>query len=228
MIRLSGDLQIFQDILSAILVMQNEVKFFLTPEVLRASVVSLDHTAAVFITAPKELFTKFEVPANVEFGVKADELKKRLAHLDGEITLEIESEVTILSSDTKYTVPLFDVKAFDKQPKIMFDAKTTLSYVDFKKSIDKVAVVSETLGILMADGKVVFTGKGELPSDKVEVKPSTAVSEGTAKSAFQMSYASSMAKAVAPETVVIELREAGEMRLTLGNVVYLVGGRQTQ
>lgn len=228
MIRIVGDVQIFKDIVSAVLVMAPEARIIVRSEGVQINVSSIDHTAAVFITAPKELFKTYEVPTNVEFGIKADELKKRLAFLDKDVTIEVDSEVRVLSGRTRYTIPLFDVEAFRTLPKIDFASQINMKYPDFKKTVSAIGVVSETLSVETSEGKVLFSGKGELPSDKVEREPEEFIVQGAGKSAYSLSYIEKMVGAVEVESVVFQFRDKGDLQLTLGNVIYLLGGKMRQ
>lgn len=226
MIKISAKKEVFEDILSAVLVMQNEAVIKLMKDGLQCNVGSLDHTAAVFINAPRDLFDTFEVPEeSVSFGIQADEIKKRLARCGQNITLEVENDVKILSDDKRYGVALFNVESFDKHPSFNFAVKAAMPYSDLKRALGDVLVVTETVR-LNADGdKIVFSGHGDLASNNVTVSPENSYVSGTAYSFYNLQLLTRMVEAVEVEKAVLEFSENLPLRLTLGNVVYFLAAK---
>lgn len=233
LIKITAPKQVFTNLLDAVLVMQKEALVKLTPEGVICNVSSLDHTAAVFINYPKEMFTGgFEVAEAVQFGIKADDVKKRLARCGQNVTFElVDGTIKIKSDDKTYGVALFNTEGFDKHPKFTFPTKIILPRADLKRIFGDVAVVSAFIKIATKGEQVIFSGQGDLASDNVDIAPIELVDvEGPDASASYTlaTYLIPMVDAVETETATIEFGNKQPLRLTLGNVQYFLGAKANE
>jgi proliferating cell nuclear antigen len=230
MIKITAPKELFTNLLDAVLVMQKEALVKLSPEGLKCNVGSLDSIAAVFIDYPKEMFPLYQVNEVAQFGIKADDMKKRLARCGPTVTIEQVSnaEIKIISDDKAYGVALFNTQGFDKEPKFTFPSKIKIPRADLKRIFGDVEVVSEFIKISTKDETVTFSGRGDLHSDNVDVSPpELADVEGPESIASYMltRYLIPMVDAVDVETALLEFGTKQPLSLTLGNVRYFLGAK---
>jgi DNA polymerase III sliding clamp (beta) subunit (PCNA family) len=230
MIKLTAPKEMFTNLLDAVLVMQKEALVILSPEGVKCNVGSLDGIAAVFIDYPKEMFTTYEVNETVKFGLKADDVKKRLARCGSSVTIEqiSNNEIQIQSDDKKYGVALFNTQGFDKEPKFTFPTKIKLPRSDLLRILGDVAVTTQFLTLSTNGDKVTFSGRGDLASDNVNVSPpelADVEGESSLASYLLATYLIPMVSAVDVETVYLEFGTGKPLSVTLGNVKYFLGAK---
>jgi|SRR6185503_624521 len=223
MIRITGDTQIFHDITSAILVMQTEAYINVTNDGLKCSVPSLDRTAAVMLVAPKTVFDNYEVSGEVGFGIKVDDLKKRLVRCGKKVGLEIDQDVKIFSDGRRYGLALFKVEPFDKEIKVESQSSIKIPTDELIRILGDVNIIADKVTIETTGDKVKFTGKGDLASDNYEYPVELAEVSGTAKASYLLSYLLPMSSAVKVDTALIQFGSQSFLKMTMGNVIYMLG-----
>jgi hypothetical protein len=228
MIKLTAKKEVFLNLANAVLVMEKEASIIIDEAGLKCNIGGAGLTSAVFINIPKTQFDTFEVPSAVKFGLKIDEFKARINRCGKLITMEVDDKVKIISEDKNYGIALFEVKGFDKQPKFTFTSKITIPREKLASIVGDISVVTQVIKITTVNGKIEFSGHGELAADKITLSPEIKDVSGTDSSEYMLDILEKMVGSSDVETAYLELSTGTPLQLTLGNVVYYLGAKAVQ
>lgn len=216
---------ILADMVKAVKVMQEKANMRFTPEGLKVVVVALDKTAMVGISIPKEQFETYELTDITNFGLDMAKFGQKLGQCGEKVTLELGKNVELRSGEVKYGVHGTLVEGEKEMPTHLVPAsKFTMPHAELKSIANSIKIVGDKMK-LVTDGKtVVFSGRdNDFHDENVEIQKVVTGLEGAQEGHYTLGYFLPMLNAVDVDNVLIEFSSSLPMRITLGNVVYILG-----
>lgn len=217
------------NVIKAILVMNEKSALTFNKEGLKAAVVSIDRTAMVGVNLPKSEFELYELTADPEltFNLEIKHFKDRLDRCGDKSVIETSDKgVELKSGHKKYSLHTIENQPGGRElpTGVTFMSKITLPVETLKEIMADIKPVTERMKVVTADGRVTFSAKSpDFSDDNVTLTPAVAGVEGTATSHYTLAYMIDMANATTEKNAILEFSTDLALRLTLGNVTYILG-----
>ncbi len=244
-VRLS-DAKMFRDAITAISTLVDEGTFKIDSEGIKLRAMDPSRVAMVDFAMQKTTFEEYIADKDMKICLNLTELLKLLKRAGKdeavELLLDENTGQFIATMIGKYirTFRMPTLEASEEEvptPKIVFNAKATVTTEGLHQSLEDVALVSDYVR-LEADGeKLVMNAKGDIMGANVELRKgsdallSLEVKEPS-KSSFPLSYLSEIVKAAAATSDIVTIEFSNDMPIRLdfkqrydGTLIYYLAPR---
>ncbi|MCY0860217.1 MAG: DNA polymerase sliding clamp [Sulfolobaceae archaeon] len=171
----SDDIRDLKAVIEALAKLVDEGSIKFTPE--KMEIIALDraHISLLQISFPKEMFKEYEVQNEYNFGFNAQYLLKLLKASKRKEAYELsaESNESITLKIIGSLVKEFNIRNLEVVPpevpeiNLEFDINALITSSGFKKAVQQVAAVSDTIDIQATEEKIIIKSEGE---EKVEIE----------------------------------------------------------
>lgn len=185
------------------------------------SMVAIDpaNVALVSFSIPGKVFSQFEADQDT-LGISLENLKAVLKRCTPTSSLVMKREDNLLHVDIldkirrSFTLALIDIESEEKTiPSLTFTSKVEINSYDFSDSIEDCAIVADSCGFAIEDGKFVIEAKG-LNSARSEFSSDEAAIEGNGKAKYSLEYLQKFNKAAKlSEKTIVSFGDDYPMRL---------------
>jgi proliferating cell nuclear antigen len=179
----------------------SEVRIKLLPEGLSIVAVDPANVALVIFKLPKESFSQYDAGSET-WGVNLGDLKKILKRASGSASVVFEEgdgklKITIHDKVKRvFSLALIEVSSEDKDiPELNFGARVEMSADDFAQAVEDTGIVADSCAFVVADGKFVVEGSGNLNSARAEFSGEGVELFGVGRSKYSLEYLMKFIKA---------------------------------
>lgn len=241
-----ADAKLLRDAVTAISTLIDEGTFNIDSDGVRLRAMDPSRVAMVDFTMQKTVFDEYVSDEDTKICLSLSELLKLLKRAGKdeavELLLDDKTAQFVITVRGKYTrtfrMPTLEASEDEvPTPKIVFNAKATLTADGFRQSLEDVALVSDYVRVETDGEKVTMNAKGDIMGANIELKKgsdallSVEVKEPS-KSAFPLSYLSEIVKAASATSDIVTLEFSSDMPIRLdfkqrydGTLVYFLAPR---
>ena len=170
-VSLTTDKNTLLQIVKSAACMRDEVSFTINEEGLAFREMDPSHVSLVDISIPNSCFETWSCIEEKKFGLNLDEFKKLVNSLDtkGSVKIIIENE-KILVSQNGFTANIKTIETtvndvplphIPYNSTLIINEENGINALEFKKTLIKIATVSDYVTINCNDDKVILSGKGD-------------------------------------------------------------------
>ena len=241
-----SDAKLLRDAVTAISTLIDEGTFNIDSDGIRLRSMDPSRVAMVDFVMQKTVFDEYVSDEETKICLSLSELLKLLKRAGKdeavELLLDEKTAQFVITIRGKYvrTFRMPTLEASEDEvptPKIVFNAKVTLTADGFRQSLEDVALVSDYVRVETDGEKVTMNAKGDIMGANIELKKGSDAllsieAKEPSKSAFPLSYLSEIVKAAAATSDIVTLEFSTDMPIRLdfkqrydGTLVYFLAPR---
>jgi len=241
-----SDAKLVRDALTAISTLIDEGTFNVDSDGIKLRSMDPSRVAMVDFVMQKTVFDEYVSDEETKICLNLSELLKLLKRAGKdeavELLLDEKTAQFVITVRGKYvrTFRMPTLEASEDEvptPKIVFNAKVTLTADGFRQSLEDVALVSDYVRVETDGEKVTMNAKGDIMGANIELKKGSDAllsieAKEPSKSAFPLSYLSEIVKAAAATSDIVTLEFSTDMPIRLdfkqrydGTLVYFLAPR---
>jgi len=241
-----SDAKLVRDAVTAISTLIDEGTFKVDSDGIRLRSMDPSRVAMVDFVMQKTVFDEYVSDEETKICLSLSELLKLLKRAGKdeavELLLDEKTAQFVITIRGKYvrTFRMPTLEASEDEvptPKIVFNAKVTLTADGFRQSLEDVALVSDYVRVETDGEKVTMNAKGDIMGANIELKKGSDAllsieAKEPSKSAFPLSYLSEIVKAAAATSDIVTLEFSTDMPIRLdfkqrydGTLVYFLAPR---
>jgi len=241
-----SDAKLVRDAVTAISTLIDEGTFNVDSDGIRLRSMDPSRVAMVDFVMQKTVFDEYVSDEETKICLSLSELLKLLKRAGKdeavELLLDEKTAQFVITIRGKYvrTFRMPTLEASEDEvptPKIVFNAKVTLTADGFRQSLEDVALVSDYVRVETDGEKVTMNAKGDIMGANIELKKGSDAllsieAKEPSKSAFPLSYLSEIVKAAAATSDIVTLEFSTDMPIRLdfkqrydGTLVYFLAPR---
>lgn len=241
-----SDAKLLRDAVTAISTLIDEGTFNIDSDGIRLRSMDPSRVAMVDFVMQKTVFDEYVSDEETKICLSLTELLKLLKRAGRdeavELLLDEKTAQFVITVRGKY-VRTFRMPTLEPSedevptPKIVFNAKVTLTADGFRQSLEDVALVSDYVRVETDGDKVTMNAKGDIMGANIELKKGSDAllsieAKEPSRSAFPLSYLSEIVKAAAATSDIVTLEFSTDMPIRLdfkqrydGTLVYFLAPR---
>ncbi len=241
-----SDAKLVRDAVTAISTLIDEGTFNIDSDGIRLRSMDPSRVAMVDFVMQKTVFDEYVSDEETKICLNLSELLKLLKRAGKdeavELLLDEKTAQFVITVRGRYvrTFRMPTLEASEDEvptPKIVFNAKVTLTADGFRQSLEDVALVSDYVRVETDGEKVTMNAKGDIMGANIELKKGSDAllsieAKEPSKSAFPLSYLSEIVKAAAATSDIVTLEFSTDMPIRLdfkqrydGTLVYFLAPR---
>ena len=241
-----SDAKLLRDAVTAISTLIDEGTFNIDSDGIRLRSMDPSRVAMVDFVMQKTVFDEYVSDEETKICLSLTELLKLLKRAGRdeavELLLDEKTAQFVITIRGKYvrTFRMPTLEASEDEvptPKIVFNAKVTLTADGFRQSLEDVALVSDYVRVETDGDKVTMNAKGDIMGANIELKKGSDAllsieAKEPSRSAFPLSYLSEIVKAAAATSDIVTLEFSTDMPIRLdfkqrydGTLIYFLAPR---